>query len=44
MFHGKPNLVIYSDASKKGWGAFNEIEHIKKAGGGGGGSSRDGIS
>ena len=30
--HGKPKLVIYSDASKKGWGAFNETENIRTGG------------
>ena len=30
--HGKPKLVIYSDASKKGWGAFNETEVIRTGG------------
>ena len=32
--HGKPKLVIYSDASKKGWGAFNETENFGQGGNG----------
>ena len=30
--HGKPKLVIYPDASKIGWGAFNETENIRTGG------------
>ena len=30
--HGKPQLVLYSDSSKKGWGAYNETENIRTGG------------
>ena len=30
--HGKPKLVLYSDASKKGWGAYNETGDIRTGG------------
>ena len=30
--HGQPQLVLYSDSSKKGWGAYNETENIRTGG------------
>ena len=30
--HGKPQLVLFSDASTKAWGAFNETENIRTGG------------
>lgn len=30
--HGKPQLVLFSDASQKGWGAFNETDNIRTGG------------
>ena len=30
--HGTPNLVLFSDASKTGWGAFNETKNIRTGG------------
>ena len=30
--HGEPKLVLYSDSSKRGWGAYNETENIRTGG------------
>lgn len=30
--HGTPKLILFSDASKKGWGAYNETEDIRTGG------------
>ena len=30
--HGTPELILFSDASKKGWGAYNETENIRTGG------------
>ena len=30
--HGRPKLTLYSDASKTGWGAFNETDNIRTGG------------
>lgn len=30
--HGTPEFILFSDASKKGWGAYNETENIRTGG------------
>ena len=30
--HGPPKLVLFTDASQKGWGAFNETDNIRTGG------------
>ena len=30
--HGPPTLILYSDASKMGWGTFNEIDNVRTGG------------